>query len=435
MKLLYYYLVLLFLLTEVIYSQNTIVNEPTTIEINEIELSEIDAIIIKNIEKGFIPGGVFIIAHKSEIIYFKSFGVNDKSKSKLYKKDDIFRIASMTKAITSTAIMQLYEQGKLDLEDPVFKYIPAFKNSQVIDKFNKEDSTYTTVDAIKPITIRHLLTHTSGIYYGQFNKGKLKAVYKKNGLNRLGLTDTILTTEEMANKIAKAPLAFQPGTQWKYGLNIDILGRVIEVVSQQSLSEYFQKYIFEPLEMKDTYFYLPDNKKERLVKLHTYKDKEVAILKPDPEMNYPKLEEHDHYAGGGGLSSTVLDFTKFCYALLNNGELNGNRILSENSILLMRTDQISELKENGKGFTKIKGMGFGLGFGVITEERPMLWPFSEDTFFWGGIFNTKYFIDPEKDLLFVGMTQIYPFKHKKFWNQLHKEIYRSIEELEYYVRR
>lgn len=429
MKKIYLYILFLVLFPKILFSQIDIISEPRSIEINEIELPGVEKIIQQNMDKNIIPGGVFLIAHKGEIIFFKSFGENDKLNNKPYQKDDIFRIASMTKAVTATAIMQLYEQGKLDLEDPVYKYIPAFEKTKVLDKFNKEDSTYTTKNTIIPLTIQHLLTHTSGIYYGQFNKGKLKAIYQKNGLNRLGLSSKNLTTEEMVNKIAEVPLAFQPGTQWKYGLGYDVLGRVIEVVSKQDLVEYFQENIFEPLEMNDTYFYLPKNKQDRLVKFHTPKNKKRTILKSDP-MDYPKLEDHKHYAGGGGLSSTTLDYAKFCLAFLNHGELNGNRILSNNSIFLMSNNQIPDsIKESGKGFTKIKGLGFGLGFGIITQERPKLWSFSEGTYFWGGAFNTKYFIDPDKELLILGMTQIYPFKHKKFWNQLNKEIYKSIDEL------
>ena len=419
---------LLFLfLSSTLHSQNTIENEPVHIVFKEISLPKIDTYINRHIEKEVIPGGVFLIAKKNQIIYLKSFGYNDQSEKQLYKNDDIFRIASMTKAITVTAILQLFEQGKLELDDPVSKFIPAFNHMKVLVDSNKNDSTYTTVDAIRPITIKHLLTHTSGIYYGQFVKGNLRLSYEKQGLMRTGLFDKNRNTEQVVDQIAQAPLAFQPGTKWIYGLNMDILGRIVEIASQQNLSDYFHEHIFSPLNMTDTYFYIPKEKQDRLVKLHIYEDQILEILKPYPELNYPKFDAQNFYAGGGGLSSTALDYAKFCLALINNGALDVNRILSSNSIALMNTDQIPELKKNHAGFTKMKGIGFGLGFGLITDERPLLWPFSEDTFYWGGAFNTKFFIDPKEEVVFVGLTQIYPFKHDKFWNGLYKEVYKSLE--------
>lgn len=413
----------LFLLFFINYSfpQSAATSEFKNVDLDGYSLSRIDNYIIKNIENEILPGGVFLVAEKGKIIYFKSFGLNDTDRP--FEKNDIFRIASMTKAITVTAIMQLVEQGQIKLNDPIHKYIPSFKKTEVLNQFNKNDSTYTSVKLERDITVKNLLTHTSGIYYGDFEVGELKAIYKKNKMLGLGLSSETMTTEEMVDRIAQMPLAFQPGTGWKYGLNMDVLGRLIEIVSDKSLSTYFYENIFDPLAMNDTYFYLPQAKQNRLVKMNFPDSLDMLRIGP---MNYPKLPDHDHYAGGGGLSSTTLDYAKFCMALSNNGELNGKRILKEETVKQMYSEQIAELDDKKNGFSKIKGIGFGLGFGLILDERPLLWPFGKNTYFWSGFFNTKYWIDPQKDLVFVGMTQVYEFKHKKFWSKLYKELYKAM---------
>lgn len=415
----------LFFLTFSLYPQNAILDLPKENILREVSLPRVDTYIAKSIKNKILPGGVFIVAEKGEIIYFKNFGSKENGKS--FEKNDIFRIASMTKAITVTAIMQLIEQKKIKLSDPVYKYIPSFKNTRVFKKFNIVDSTFSTFPLKNDITIKNLLTHTSGIYYGDFETGELNAIYKKNNMLGLGLSSESLSTEEMVDRIAKMPLAFQPGSAWKYGLNMEVLGRIVEVVSGQNLAVYFDKYIFDPLEMNDTYFYLPKEKQDRLVHMN-YPDSLDQLIYGSI-MKYPKLPDHDHYAGGGGLSSTTLDYAKFCMALSHNGELNGKRILKAETVKQLYSEQYPELNYDKKGFSDVKGIGFGLGFAIILEERPLLWPFNENTYFWSGYFNTKYWIDPQKDLIFVGMTQIYSFKHKKFWSKLYKELFKDLNKL------
>ncbi|MBE9490447.1 MAG: beta-lactamase family protein [Bacteroidetes bacterium] len=392
----------------------------------------LDQHIEKFINEGYLPGGVFTIVRKGEIVYNKSFGYHSLDKKEPYKKDDIFRLASMTKAFTSVSIMQLYEKGKLGLDDPVFYYIPAFSKVSVIDEFNETDSTYTSVNVKKPITIRHLLTHTSGISYGGFNPGKIQAVYIKSGINDLGLSHPTMSTEEMANLIATAPLIFQPGEKYMYGLNMDVLGRVIEVVSGKTLNNYFKTHIFEPLGMSDTYFYIPKSKQDRLVPVYTYsKDGKVAMASDTDfgsVVQYPKMEDNNHYAGGGGTSGTAKDYITFLQALLNDGVHKGKRILSRKSIELMTSDQMILLNKNRKGFSKTPGITFGLGFALTTEQGKAVSVKSPGTYEWGGVFNTKYFIDPKEDLVFVGMTQIVPFRRGDFWDKMYAILYGAIED-------
>lgn len=396
------------------------------------KLKLIDAMAQKYMQEEKFPGGVILIARHGSIVYYKSFGYRTPGKETPYKNDDIFRIASMSKAITTVGIMQLYEQGLLELDDPVYKYIPAFKNAQVLDTYNSEDSTYTTVPAKSPITIRQLLTHTSGITYGDYGLNGTQFIYYQLGLVNVGLSDTRWNTEQFINQLALAPLAFQPGEKYSYGLNMDVLGRVIEVVSGQSLAIYLRKNIFDPLGMNDTWFYLPKEKRGRLVPLYGHdKDDKLFINNSSgmiSRVDYPKMDDNNHYAGGGGLSSTAIDYARFIQALLDGGQLDGKRILSHRTVEMMTSDQMIVLNRKGKGYSQIPGNTYCLGFSLITEEASGMSLKSPGTFEWGGYFSTKFFIDPKEDLIFVGMDNIYPNHFGYFWNRVTALIYGAIDD-------
>ncbi len=400
--------------------------------VSEKRLQLLDQLIQEYVNKGDIPGGVFFAARDNQIIYNKAFGYKTPDKKTLYRKDDIFRICSMTKAVTTVAIMQLYENGKLGLDDAVKDYIPAFAKTQVLDTFNEKDSSYTTVPVKEPLTIRHLLTHTSGIAYGDFYPGKIQAVYKKNNMLGVGLSHPSWTTEEFINRLAAVPLVFQPGDHFMYGLNMDVLGRIVEVASGEKLADYFRKHIFEPLGMKDTYFYLPKEKQARLVPIYSYDAAgNFQLLNNDPLVynpDYPKNKDVGHYAGGGGLSSTAMDYGIFIQALLNNGVYKGARILSRKTIEVMTADQMISLNQQGKGMSQRPGETFCLGFGLRTEQGRGINSKSPGTYEWSGYFTTKFFIDPKEDLIFVGMMQIHGFRHGEFWDRLTAILYSSIEE-------
>jgi CubicO group peptidase (beta-lactamase class C family) len=406
---------------------------PALVGMSDKKLAQIDQFVQDYVNKGYIPGGVFLIARDNQIVYYKNFGFRTTDKKAPYQKDDIFRIASMTKAVTSVAIMQLYEQGKLGLDDPVHNYIPAFKNSNVLDQFNEKDSSYTAVPAKSPITIRQLLTHSSGIVYGAFSKGALRAIYAKKGLMDVGLSHTKMTTEEFINRLAEVPLAFHPGEKYTYGLNMDVLGRVVEVVSGNKLSDYFRKNIFEPLGMKNTFFYLPKEKQAKLVPIYLQKEDGTLEMATNTGgvssgMDYPLQADNNHYAGGGGLSSTALDYATFIQALLNNGHYNGKRILSRKTVEVMTADQMIRLNQEGKGFSRKPGETFCLGFSLITDQGKGISVKSPGTFEWGGYFNTKFFIDPKEQLIFVGMTQILGARHGELWDRLAAIMYSAIED-------
>lgn len=391
-----------------------------------IDLSNLDSYLQQHVDEGIIPGGVFYITHKGKPLYHKAVG--NISEARPFADTDFFRIASMTKAVTSIAIHQLYEQGKLNFDDKLEKYLPAYKDPVVLETFNDEDGTYTTVPAQNPITIRHLLTHTSGIYYSQFIDGHKKKVYEQLGLDKYGITSPGTATIPMANNIAKAPLAHEPGSRWTYGLNMEVLGAVVEVISGQTLGEYFDEHIFKPIGAEDIHFYLPPEKGGRLAPLFTYD--EEGKLKASMEMiwGFPLLSmEKKSFHGGGGLSATALAYGKVIQTLHNGGSLNGNRILKEETVKTMTEDQIDPLNKIGTGMSQKEGFGFCLGHRYVTQKNEHTSPFNVGTFSWGGYFNSKWWADPEADLVFIGMTNVLPFPHEDFWTDMYQEIYKSVE--------
>lgn len=385
--------------------------------------TQIDQYIQGYIDNGKLPGGVFMVMKDGESLYSNALGNNGDVP---YKMDDIFRMASMTKAVTCVAIMQLVEQGKVDLDDPLSKYFPAFSKTGVLDSFNAADSSYTTVPQASPITIKNLLTHTSGIYYPLFSPGKLQAIGTKNGTAIYGLAG-LNTTEEMANHLASQPLAHQPGAQWTYGLNMEVLGAVIAKVSGKTLQQYFRDHILDPLGMADTWFYLPFDKHARLVKLYRPSLTGGIEINTDPLMMYPMMPDHDHYAGGGGLSGTAGDYTRFIQALLNDGSLDGVQILQPSSVTALRTDVMDEMSIplDKRGWMGLFKQGFGLGFSVTNEHS--VGPYSPGTYAWSGYFNTKFWIDPVQNITFVGMTNIVPFQDNQFWDGLYAMIYENVK--------
>lgn len=369
-------------------------------------LSRIDTVLKEYVDKGRMNGAVAMIVHDGKIVYYKNFGYNDQEAKTPMPKDGIFRIASQTKAITSVAVMMLFEEGKFMLDDPISNYIPEFKNPKVLDKYNKADTTYTTVPAKREITIRDLLTHTSGLGYAQIGSTEAKNIYYKAGVvGGIGVPDFVLA--DKMKILGGLPLFHQPGEKWTYGLNDDVLGYLIEVVSGMSLKDFLTKRIFEPLGMKDTYFYLPADKRNRLVMLYTedsvtkkpVKMPEKLNLYADMYRDYPKMNG-TYYSGGAGLSSTVYDYAIFLQMLLNGGEYNGKRILSHNSVRMMTMNQIGDIS---RGVNK-----FGLGFGITTERGSAILPTQEGTFEWGGMFATTYWVDPKEKLIGLVYRNIWP---------------------------
>jgi CubicO group peptidase (beta-lactamase class C family) len=355
------------------------------------------------VEKGYMNGGAALIIRDGKIAYHKAIGYNDLDTKEPLQKDGIFRIASQTKAITSVAIMILFDEGKLLLTDPVSQYIPSFKKQSVLVKFNPADTSYTTVPASREVTIKDLLTHTSGLGYAQIGSKEANAIYAKHDITA-GLGVKNKTLLEAMSKLGELPLMHQPGEKFTYGLNNDVLGCVVEIISGMSLDEFFKTRIFEPLGMKDTYFNIPASKAKRLVNLYTEKSPGV-LVKADAGMlnsaaasNYP-LVPHTYYSGGAGLSSTLYDYGIFLQMLLNNGEYNGKHILGKNTVRMMITNQIEDV--NYANSNK-----FGLGFQLVTEKSSGQTPAQVGTFNWGGAFATSYWVDPKEKIVMLFYRQL-----------------------------
>ncbi len=387
-------------------------------------LSRIDENINGWIKDGRLNGCVALIIRNGKIIYHKAFGYDDLEKTKPVRTDDIFRIASQTKAITSVAAMILYEEGKFLLDDRVSKYIPEFAKQQILDKFNEADTTYTTVAAKSEITIRQLLTHTSGVSYPQIGTKEANAIYAKAGLVAgLGVEVGRILADDIKT-IAKLPLIHQPGEKFTYGFNSDILGRLVEIFSGMSLDQFFKKRIFEPLGMKDTYFYLPASKQNRLVNLYEEVEGKLQAAKPETNqngaflINYPKTAG-TYFSGGAGLSSTALDYAVFLQMMLNGGEYNGKRILSRNTVRMMTMNQIGDIQF---GVNK-----FGLGFGITTEKGSSILPTPEGVFEWGGAFATTYWADPKENLIGIIYRQLYRTTLGEIPNKFKVLVYQALE--------
>ncbi|UFH52495.1 serine hydrolase [Spirosoma sp. KNUC1025] len=369
-------------------------------------LNRIDGLIQSYIDKGAFPGVAAIVVRNGKIVYHKAFGKADIEANKPMAKDAIFRIASMTKAVTSLAVMMLHEEGKIMLDEPISKYIPDFAKPVVLDKYNEKDSTFTTVPAKREISIRHLLSHMSGLNYNVIaSDPRMRAIYTKAGIIDAFTTQNI-KIGDVVKKLAKLPLNHQPGEKWTYGLSIDVLGYLVEVVSGMPLDQFFQSRIFGPLGMKDTYFYLPDSKKDRLVPLYSEtKEKQLVKLAPNQGLtadpDYPVNGAKAYFSGGGGLSSTAYDYAIFLQMLLNKGVYNGKRLLSRKGVdLFTNTNQTGTLFPDANSY-------FSLGFEVINEKGHSEDVNSVGTFSWGGAFSTHYFADPKENICVVLMKQMW----------------------------
>ncbi|NHA07252.1 beta-lactamase family protein [Mucilaginibacter sp. HC2] len=399
------------------------VGNPVAEKFSVERLQRIDHLIESNIDSGYINGAVALIARNGKIVYNKSFGIADVEQKKLMENDNIFRIASQTKAITSVAVMMLFEEGKFLLDEPISKYIPAFAHPKVIDLYNEKDTTYTTVPAKREITIRDLLTHTSGIEYAQIGSPRMNAIYAKSKIPGGFVADKIRLADAM-DRLGKLPLTHQPGEKWTYGLNIDVLGYLVEKVSGKTLDQFFKERIFDPLGMKDTYFYIPATKQNRLVAVYT-PDKQGHLVRwsastlPGIDVDYPKTAG-TYFSGGAGLSSTIKDYATFLQMMLNGGIYNGQRLLARHTVEMMTENQIGDLYINAD---KDK---FGLGFGITTQASSTKLGISPGSFAWGGFYGTLYWVDPKEHLVCLLFVQNWPFPHNAIQDKFRALVYQAL---------
>lgn len=373
---------------------------PGSVGLSSGRLKWIDSMLEKSVADGDIPGVVALVARNGKIVYHKAFGMADAEKGRRQQTDDIFRIASQTKAITSTAVMMLWEEGRFQLDDPISKYIPEFRNPQVLQSFKYSDTSYTTRPANKEITIRHLLTHTSGLGYGVIDGDeRMKMIYQKAGTTDLFTTEDV-SIGDVVKKLAKLPLHHDPGEKYTYSMGLDVLGYFIEVISGVPFDRFLRERLFDPLGMNDTWFYLPEDKANRLVAIQCKQDgKWVNYPRTFYDTDYPIKGTKTFFSGGGGLSATAKDYATFLQLYLNGGELNGVRILSRTTIATMMADQTGNLFGGDDKH-------YGLAFGVLKAKGEAKGGLGgAGTFEWGGYFNTQYFADPKEQLIGIIMKQ------------------------------
>src|SRR6266550_847259 len=385
------------------FAQDLPTAKPETVGLSSERLERIGTAVQHSIDDKRIAGVVTLVMRRGHVAWFKAQGMMDREASKPMRPDTMFRICSMTKPITSLAVMMLYEEGHFLLGDPVSKYLPEFKNMKVLVK--PASGEPYSIPATKEITIRDLLRHTSGLTYDA--NPDLGRFYHDAKVGT-GLLQYDGTIEDNVKRLAAQPLLFNPGERWEYSLGVDVLGRLVEVISGKPLDEFFRTRIFEPLGMKDTYFYPPENKLERLATAYTFYAEKGLNRFPDTPItegsfvysaDYPYRGPKKLFAGGAGLTSTAVDYARFCQMMLDGGKAGSTRLLSRKSIELMTQDQLGKISPD---------QGFGLGFGVEGAKVPLSELGSPGEFNWGGFFYTAFSIDPKEQLIVIFMAQLHP---------------------------
>ncbi|MHB8055778.1 MAG: serine hydrolase domain-containing protein [Candidatus Aminicenantales bacterium] len=366
------------------------------------------------------PGIVVLIARKGRVPFLQAFGKLDKETGARMPKDAIFRIASQSKAVTSVAVMMLFEEGRFLLDDPISKYIPEFAAVRVaVPSTEKGARGYATVPVKRPITIRDLLTHTAGISYGD---GPARDEYAAAGIHGWLLADQTRPLGDVIRKLATLPFDAQPGEKFVYGYNTDILGHLVEKASGLSLAEFIAEKITGPLKMKDTHFFLPENKLDRFTSVYGIDEQGSLARVEDARDNVYVKGPRMCFSGGAGLLSTAGDYARFLQMLLNGGALDGVRLLSPKSVELMTVDHLEGIYGSE---------GFGLGFWVTKKLGLNGRPGTIGSFGWGGAYHTTYWVDPKEQMVCVLMTQLLPATgselHEKFRSLVYQAVVESFE--------
>src|SRR5579863_4774860 len=413
----------LLILQTFLFAQELPTAKPEAVGLSSERLERISSVVQKDIDDKRVAGAVTLVVRHGKVAFFKAQGMMDREAAKPMPTDAMFRICSMSKPITSVAVMMLYEEGKFLLDDPVSKYLPEFKNPKVLVK--PASGEPYTIPATKEITIRDLLRHTSGISY-QWN-GDLGPLYEKANVAS-GLLQYDGTIGDSVKNLAALPLLFNPGDRFEYSLGVDVLGRLVEVVSGKPLDEFFRTRIFEPLGMKDTYFFPPDNKVGRLAAAYTYYPDKGLNRFPDTPIregsfvysaDYPTKGPKKLFSGGAGLVSTAMDYARFCQMMLDEGKVGTTRLLSRKTVELMTHDQLGKIGSD---------QGFGLGFGIDGVKAPLSELGSPGEYAWGGFFFTTFSIDPKEQMIVIFMAQLHPTGDLTLDRQVHELAYQAIND-------
>ncbi len=392
---------------------------PAEVGLSADRMANLKSHIAGYVDSGRLVGATTLVSKGGKIAHFETYGQLNKELGIDMPEDAVFRIYSMTKPITGVGLMMLWEEGKFKLDDPVSKYLPEFANQRVFVSMN-EDGSVETVPVKQEATIRNLLTHTAGLTYGVFGNTPVDQLYLKSGV-----FNPELTLAQQTEILGGLPLINQPGEAWVYSLSVDVQGRLIEVLSGQSLGKFFQERIFTPLGMTDTGFFVREDQLDRFVEIYAPNEAQNALVayRGDFFTDYtvpPKSE-----SGGGGLVSTTMDYWKFAQMVANGGELNGVRLLKESTVDLMREDH---LPGNLNGIAKgAQGLGFGLGFAIVQDVSKQGGDTNVGEYFWGGMANTIFWIDPTEDMIAIFMTNILPSGIYPLRDELRAKIYNDAD--------
>ena len=388
--------------------------KPEAVGLSGERLGQLSATLKADIEKGLMPGATLLVARHGKIAWFEAMGARDPGTRAPMTKDTIFRIYSMSKPITSVAVMMLVEDGKIALADPVSKYLPQLGGLKVgVEKPGAGGPTLELEPARRDMTIQDLLRHTSGLTYGIFGTGLVKKAYAD-----AKLWDDYPSNADLVDRIAKLPLMHQPGATWEYSHSTDVLGRVVEVVSGRTLGEFLTARILGPLGMTDTAFYVPDPAKQGRIAEPFPNDRSIGT---NTDVNDPRVVQKWE-SGGGGLVGTTMDYARFAQMLLNGGSLNGRRLLSPKTVAFMTADHLGPAVASGPG----PGYGFGLGFAVRKDTGLSSLPGTVGDYNWGGAAGTAFWIDPKEDLFVVYMMQS-PKYRVAVRNLLRDMVYGAVE--------
>ncbi len=393
--------------SSIVLAQGLPTAKPESVGMSGERLGRIKTVLQREVDADRMPGAVIMIARKGKLVYSEAIGYQDKAAGKAMPKDAIFRIYSMTKPLASVAAMMLVEEGRIQLTDPVSKYLPAFATMEVLAK-DKEGKTIRE-PARRQITIQDLLRHTAGLAYGEFSAvPELKAAYAEAKLFQPGgivAESRLITPDQFTSGIAKAPLVHQPGTNWEYSMSVDVLGRVVEAVSGQRLSAFLDERLFRPLKMVDTSFVVPAAKYSRIAEPLAKNPLTGAANDVMLDVKLDPLND----SGGGGAASTAADYLRFCQMMLDGGKLDGKRYLSPTTVKLMASDHLGTRTATpfspGALLMGVEGYTFGLGFMVRTGAGLAAVPGSEGEYMWAGAGGTFFWIDPKEQLAVVYMAQ------------------------------
>ncbi len=374
---------------------------------------------------GKIPGCQIAVARGGRLAYWRSLGWMDRERSKPVGDDTIWRIYSMTKPITSIALMQLYERGMFQLTDPLHRYLPEWRGLQVGEL--RPDGSMDMSNQLRPVSVRDALTHMTGLagslVPGHPTDDRFNAALRAN---RSGMT-----LEGLCSLLAEFPIKFQPGTRWNYGVSTDVCARLVEILSGEAFDSYLRANLFEPLRMADTGFSVPDGSAGRFAACYRYRPGDAPELIDDPEQS-PYRRRRSFLSGGGGLVSTSVDYLRFCHMLVNRGELDGRRIIGRKTLELMTANhlpnqgELAQMATGGFGESEFSGVGFGLGFAVGKGPAATATAGSPGEYYWGGAASTAFWVDPVEGVTVVFMTQLIPSAAYPFRSQLRALVYQAL---------